>query len=200
MDITYDCLEWDGRLNQDFYGLVPIEPGPKGGRTMPAHRWVWEGTFGPIPVGVHVLHRCDNPPCINIDHLFLGTNADNIADKIAKGRQARGGGQRKLTGEQVRSIRERLEQGETSARLAREFGVSRVMMGHIKARRSWKSLTGNMVRDHSCKLTVAQVWTIRDRLTAGESCPDIANDFGVSSWTVRAIESGKRWAWLTERA
>jgi hypothetical protein len=56
------------------------------GRLQKAHRVVWQVEHGPIPDGLHVLHQCDNPPCCNPAHLFLGTHADNMADKIAKGR------------------------------------------------------------------------------------------------------------------
>lgn len=54
-----------------------------------AHRQTWVFTHGQIPHGLHVLHRCDNPPCCNPAHLFLGTNLDNIADRVRKGRSRR---------------------------------------------------------------------------------------------------------------
>lgn len=59
-----------------------------GGKSKYAHRLMWEEVNGPIPHGMCVLHRCDNPPCIRPDHLFLGTKADNVRDMIAKGRDA----------------------------------------------------------------------------------------------------------------
>jgi hypothetical protein len=55
-----------------------------------AHRRAWELTHGPITDGLHCLHHCDHPPCCNPSHLFLGAPADNVADMVAKGRQARG--------------------------------------------------------------------------------------------------------------
>ena len=58
----------------------------RGDKILRAHRYVWTVVNGPIPDGLHVLHTCDNPPCINIAHLWLGTNADNVADRTAKGR------------------------------------------------------------------------------------------------------------------
>ena len=75
------CIEWTGSRNPKGYGQKKV-----GGKTIFAHRWAWEQANGPIPDGLHVLHTCDNPPCVNVDHLFLGTNADNVKDRDAKGR------------------------------------------------------------------------------------------------------------------
>lgn len=77
---TNDCIEWDGALRLG-YGQATI-----GGKNVAIHRYVWEENFGPIPQGMWVLHRCDNRPCINIDHLFPGTQQDNIEDARLKGR------------------------------------------------------------------------------------------------------------------
>lgn len=114
-----------------------------------AHRVCWEAHNGPIPAGMLVLHRCDNPACINPDHLWLGTNDDNMADMQAKGR-ARNGTmagvyrtpkghlkgrrfsvlhRRKLTWEQVREIR---ESKRTYRQLERQFGVSNATIWRVK--------------------------------------------------------------------
>jgi hypothetical protein len=85
MSITDDCIEWDRRTNWWGYGAVSVK-----GRDMAVHRLAWAEANGPIPSKMCVLHKCDNPPCFNIDHLFLGTNADNIRDMMSKGRQRRG--------------------------------------------------------------------------------------------------------------
>ena len=71
------CIEWTGRCNDGGYGTW--------GRKL-AHRLAWVEANGPIPAGMCVLHACDNPPCINVDHLWLGTQADNAADRESKGR------------------------------------------------------------------------------------------------------------------
>ena len=78
------CWPW---LGKQRYGYGQIWAS---GRLVLAHRLVWELTLGPIQPGLCVLHRCDNPPCCNPAHLFLGTKADNVADMMAKGRHAAG--------------------------------------------------------------------------------------------------------------
>lgn len=80
------CWPWTATRMKTGYGMISVA-----GKGRKATRVVWEVVFGPIPEGFHVLHRCDNPPCCNPAHLFLGTHVDNMADKRAKGRQARTG-------------------------------------------------------------------------------------------------------------
>lgn len=77
------CVEWEGYRNAAGYGLTRITPD---GQRYLAHRYEWMTKVGPIPGGLLVLHKCDNPPCINTDHLFLGTHGDNARDRSAKGR------------------------------------------------------------------------------------------------------------------
>lgn len=75
------CVEWIGARNADGYGLTRTE-----GKQRLAHRVSYERSNGVIPDGLCVLHRCDNPPCLNPDHLFVGTRGDNAKDCTAKGR------------------------------------------------------------------------------------------------------------------
>ena len=101
------CWLWTGYRMPSGYGnfMDYIE----GRKDRLAHRYAYRTFVGPIPDGIFVLHRCDNPPCVRPDHLFLGTQADNLIDAVAKGRQSRGethaatlrGKGRRLTREQV---------------------------------------------------------------------------------------------------
>jgi hypothetical protein len=83
VDASGDCWVWTGARSIAGYGKMRLSR-PR--QLMDAHRVSWELHNGPIPDGFLVLHRCDNPPCVRPEHLFLGTHADNAADKIAKGR------------------------------------------------------------------------------------------------------------------
>lgn len=112
-----------------------------------AHRVAWELTNGPIPDGMKVLHRCDNVVCVRPDHLFLGTQGDNVKDMIAKGRKvaARGSrqGSAKLTEEQVKQIRAAYQKGSRgpsgAVALACKYGVTRGTITDI-ATRAWRHL------------------------------------------------------------
>lgn len=111
--------------NNDGYVIVRI-----GGKKESLHRYVFEEVHGPIPDGMQVMHKCDNPKCSEITHLELGTAAQNSFDAAAKGRRAR-----KLTSEVVREIRSSLE---SSSILAERFGVTRATIGDVRKRASWK--------------------------------------------------------------
>jgi hypothetical protein len=99
--------------------------------------WLWAN--GPIPDGLCVCHRCDVAGCVRIDHLFLGTQADNMQDMIDKGRQAKGehGGNAYLTADQVRAIR---ASTAPQCEIARTFGTSQANVHLIRARKNWRWL------------------------------------------------------------
>ena len=120
------CWVWLGRLNKENgYGTIFTDCRAASQSREYAHRYSWSVYRGEIPEGMHVLHTCDTPMCVNPDHLFLGTHLDNVRDMIRKNRQAcaANGNHRgaKLTAAQVVAIR---ESKDTPTRLARQFGVS----------------------------------------------------------------------------
>jgi len=83
------CIVWSGAKDRDGYGVTS-----RNGKWTRAHRAAWSDVHGPIPEGLLVMHECDNPPCINVEHLKLGTILDNNRDAITKGRRARFSGRR----------------------------------------------------------------------------------------------------------
>ncbi len=127
------CHIWQGALDGWGYGCGPMRDGVR----CRAHRLAWSTAYGPITAGIHVLHHCDQPACVNVEHLFLGTDADNSDDKVAKGRQAKRArnGKAKLTESDVASIR--AATGVGYADLAARFGVSRGHISKLRRGRAW---------------------------------------------------------------
>lgn len=137
------CWLWTGKLTRKGYGRIASGSKKSGNLTIKlAHRTSWEVYFGTVPDGLLVCHRCDTPACVNPDHLFLGTNAENMADMVSKGRQARLGGETcaraKLTSDQVDEIRKARAVGASTRALASRYGVSRGNIQFICNGKSWK--------------------------------------------------------------
>lgn len=155
------CWLWQGTLLRQGYGCIKIA-----GQMYKAHRLAYQYTHGPIPQGLLICHKCDNPRCVRPDHLFLGTQKDNMADMSAKGRgylnlpeskrrrvaperhwchlsPDRQRGERNhnahLTLEQIKAIRTRYEQKEVSqSKLALEYGVAQTTISAIVRRTNWR--------------------------------------------------------------
>ncbi len=135
---------WTGFVNKSGYGTIyPGCTSKRGTRNSRASRVSYELFVGPIPDGLLVLHSCDTPACISPVHLFLGTQADNMADKVSKGRQARGKrhGCGKRTEADVREIRRRYAAGDiTQKQLADEFNVYQSSIGRAIDGSTWKHI------------------------------------------------------------
>ena len=137
-----DCLVWTGARDRYGYGWFEFQ-----GKTLRTHRIAWELANGPIPGGLWVCHHCDNPPCCNTAHLFIGTRRDNVLDMSAKGRhglqlradKVRGSrnGAAVLSESKVLAIRAGLARGESLNRLAAQFGVGKTTIVRVRDRESW---------------------------------------------------------------
>lgn len=138
------CWEWLSRLNSRGYGWFDVSTG----NIMLAHRFSYSIEVGPIPEGLCVLHKCDTPKCVRPSHLFLGTRAENNADKIAKGRavtprpsRGEANGAAKLTNARVLEIRSLYASGaHTKSALARLHNVSPCVIGDIVRRELWRHI------------------------------------------------------------
>lgn len=116
-----ECWTWAGPIQSYGYGDIHHREG-----RISAHRFSYELHHGIIDAGGVVCHRCDNPPCVNPAHLFIGTQADNMADKVSKGRQAKGerNGSAKLTDAQFHELLELKAAGVRQVDIAARFGVT----------------------------------------------------------------------------
>lgn len=147
------CFLWTAARDRDGYGVFW-----DGEFNRKAHRYAYSIAFGTIPDGALVCHRCDTPECVNPEHLWVGTHADNLKDRDQKGRTASGdiNGARaqpetrprgwrhpasKLTDGQVKEIRRRCADGESQTAVARDFGVRSTNVNAIVLRKAWRHLS-----------------------------------------------------------
>lgn len=131
-----ECWLWQAYIDQEGYGRFSFD-----GKRRFAHRAAWILTFGPLPNEARVLHKCDNPTCVNPAHLFIGTHQDNMNDRSAKGRTASGerNGRAKLTWEIVNQIRAAHKPWKVGiTKLAAQFGVSKWVVQDILRKRTWR--------------------------------------------------------------
>lgn len=134
------CWLWTAACaGQMGYGQIKL---PKQRKQEYAHRAAYMIYHGEIPVGMQVCHRCDNPKCVNPDHLFIGTSHDNHLDMKAKGRHLYGEKNlmAKLNLEQVTKIHEMLKIGIPQKRIAMAYGVSSITISRIKRHLRWKHI------------------------------------------------------------
>lgn len=133
-DSKTGCWIWQKGKDKDGYGQFSFK-----NRMYKAHRVAYRLFVGPIPRGMQVLHTCDDTSCVNPKHLFLGTNIDNVADRVQKDRSCKGVDHlnSKLTEDQVKEIKKRLLGTETISGIARDYPVDRKVISRIKAGSAW---------------------------------------------------------------
>lgn len=197
---TSTCWLWTGKPDKAGYGYVN-----RGNhRCIFAHRASWIITRGPIPFGLFVCHKCDVPLCVNPEHLFLGTQADNIRDMIAKGRMPVG--ERRYNAKLTQDVVDRIRQmkfvdGIRAKDIAAKTGVGSRQVGKILTGRSWRApgasfaLVGKAKGEshYAAKLCVEDVISIRRRAADGEALKRIAKEFGLDPASVSNICRRKSW-------
>lgn len=180
------CWLWEGYVEKGGYAM-----GVYRRKTGRAHRISYEAFYGPIPAGLHVCHKCDVRSCVNPDHLFLGTHAENMHDMIKKGRNTSGTlvKQHKLTEAQVIEI---YKSSEKACALAAKFGVSKSMIQNIKNSKAWRQITRGLRKGVYKNGSPAPAWKALAVFNAPGTCTEIAEHFGVSRMFVSLIKRKKR--------
>lgn len=128
------CWLWEGDALSSGYGRMKLN-----GEQVRAHRVSYDLHKGPIPEGMHILHKCDTPACVNPDHLWAGTHAENMADRAAKGRGVRGASvcTAKLNDESAMEV---YQAAGSQRAIAKEFGISQFAVHQIKTKKTWKHI------------------------------------------------------------
>jgi len=131
------CMEWLGHKNHGGYGQLSVHK-----KMMASHRLSYLMHNGPIPDGMFVCHKCDNPACLRPDHLWLGTCQDNTNDKVNKNRQARSRGEKsskaKLKETDVIEILEKIRGGYTDEYIAAAYKVTPITIKRIRRNKTWQ--------------------------------------------------------------
>ena len=188
---TKGCWGWNGFIRPD--GYTRMKHGTGRTKSIGGHviSWMVHNKQIEVPT-LNVLHACDNRSCCNPNHLFLGTYSDNMIDMVLKKRHPG----IKLAVAQVKIIKERLNNGVTVTRLAKDFKVNWVTIDDIKRGRTWNH-TGGVVqfsKDHgNAVLTTKEVKKIKKLLALGVAATKIAKDFKVSRGAITNINLGRSW-------
>ncbi len=207
-----NCWVWTGaKHHKDFNGGYGAFA-PTTGKSIGAHRFVLELTECPLKPGEQALHRCDNPPCVNPAHIFRGTNQVNVADMVAKGRNAKGerngsclhpesrprgeaSGTSRLTVAVVAEIRRARAAGESTPSIAARLGVSPANVSKIAAGTLWRHAPGPLTSGRSnLKMSVDKVRELRAQIGAGTPQKVVCGRLGITSATASKIMRRQIWA------
>lgn len=184
-----ECWLWTGACDRrGGYGLFGTK---KISKSTKAHRISWELANGPIPTGLCVCHKCDNPPCQNVKHMFLGTNADNVEDKVNKHRQLKGEEfyNAKLTEEGVVRLFELNQQGLTHTQIEKVTGVPATTVCRVLRGEDWKHVQTPyryLVKDNN-SLPPDVVVNIFKRYFELRSMTRVADELGLGDGTVYSV-------------
>ena len=191
------CWLWPGALagghsEETRYGALTFH-----GKQLYAHRVSWELANGPIPHGMFVCHHCDNPRCVNPNHLFLGSARDNNNDMREKGRWTYG--KNAVTRRHISAIRKRYASGERVESIAQAFalsvsGVRMIVYGHAWAGTLEDDYIASLpLLRRGPKLSGQEAATIMARLRSGETGESLALEYGVDRAIISRIRNGKIW-------
>lgn len=181
------CWIWNGKKDRGGYGYPRSGDGEK---CVLAHRISYSFVNGPIPAGLHILHRCDVSACVRPSHLFVGTAADNKSDSAAKGRHAhlRGedNGHRKINDWIARRIRTEVGEGGAQRSVARRHGLSKSQVSRIVNGTAWAHVRDE---DRPAALTAKDALDIRGLVAGGKTPSEVALRYGIALHRTREILS-----------
>lgn len=193
------CWLWAAATDKNGYGIFRATVA--GVEHKRAHRASWALSTGQVlAAGDIICHKCDNPRCVNPEHLFVGTHLDNMRDKIAKGRArvavGTATGHAVLTEEQARSV---LADPRPYAQIAADYGITASTVGSLKQRKSWKHIDGTSVKAErvsprkgvSNKITPEIVKAIRASHETGRA---LSEKYGTTPQTICDIRKRRSWA------
>lgn len=192
------CWEWQANKNNKGYGMFSVNSIV--GKKL-AHRLSYEDRYGAIPHGMHIMHSCDNPACVNPSHLSAGTRSDNMTDCAKKGRM----GNMKLADASVISLLKDYVDGMSHKDIAKKYGISVNTVPDFTSGESRQWLLGN----HGCpsleelkaarnmkpnaKVSEETAREIREKLNNGARGIDLAAEYGLHKATISDIKLFKIW-------